>query len=83
MQDSLNRGESPFSSVALYALSRVLDDNNPEERALGITAGLVWGRAAVATIVYEDYGVSPGMRLGIRAAIAAGRSVEFRKIGTP
>ena len=40
----------------------------PEERQLGIEAGFEWGKAAEKTVVYEDYGVSRGMQLGIEAA---------------
>jgi hypothetical protein len=80
LRDSLNRGESPLASHLLYAQPGVLDDTIPEERALGIEAGLAWGKAAEASVVYVDRGVSPGMRQGINRARAEGRRVEFRSL---
>lgn len=78
MLDSLQRGEAPMASHLLYTL--VLDDTDPEQREAGIKAGLAWGPAAEATVVYIDLGVSPGMERGIRRAEAEGRYVERRSI---
>jgi hypothetical protein len=78
MRDCLKRGEAPYASHLLYTQPGVLADRLPEERKLGIEAGLAWGRLAAATVVYADYGVSPGMEQGIRRAEAAGRPVEMR-----
>jgi len=78
MLDCLGRDEAPFLSALLY--TQVLDDAEPDERKLGIGAGLVWGASAEATVVYEDRGISHGMRLGIERAHAAGRDVIFRKL---
>lgn len=78
MHDSLRRGEAPFVSALLY--TRVLDDTVPEYRSLGIAAGLEWGDVAEATVVYEDLGISPGMRQGIERAERAGRPVEYRRL---
>jgi hypothetical protein len=78
MRDCLDRGEAPFASHLLY--TQVLDDQQPHERTLGIQAGLVWGEAAHATVVYTDLGISPGMMLGMRRAGIAGRPVEYRQI---
>lgn len=78
LRDCLKRGEAPFASHALYTQEGVLDDTVPEERALGIEAGLVWGRQADATVVYMDRGVSEGMKLGIERAKSEGRPVERR-----
>lgn len=80
MRDSLLRGEAPAASHLLYTQEGVLDDGNPAERALGIEAGLAWGRAAEATVVYEDMGVSRGMLQGIARAMAEGRPVERRLV---
>ena len=79
MLDSLQRGEAPFLSHLLY--TQVLDDNNITERAKGIQAGLEWGNKADMTIVYRDYGMSPGMRLGKLTAADCGRPIEERSIG--
>lgn len=77
--DSLSRGEAPLASHLLY--TQVLDDLKPDDRQLGIDAGLAWLRLADASVVYTDFGISRGMQLGIDAARAAGIPVEFRKIG--
>lgn len=78
LHDCLLRGEAPFASHAIYTQAGVLDDTVPEERSLGIEAGLVWGRQAEATVVYCDRGVTEGMRLGILRAHEEGRPVEHR-----
>ena len=80
MRDALSRGEAPLASHALFAMSGVLCDALDEERALGIAAGLEWGDVAEATVVYEDLGISPGMRQGIERAEQAGRPVEYRRL---
>jgi len=80
LRDSLHRGEYPIASHLLYTQPGVLDDDVPEERALGIEAGLSWGELADETVVYVDRGISPGMQGGIDRALAAGRSVQFRNI---
>jgi hypothetical protein len=79
VRDSLHRGEAPMASHLIYAQPGVLADDVPEERALGIEAGLSWGRVADATVVYTDYGVSAGMQTGIDRAKAEGRPVELRE----
>jgi hypothetical protein len=80
MRDSLARGEAPFASHAMYALTGVLNDDDPAERLLGIAAGLTWARGAELTAVYQDYGISPGMELGIENAMTEGRRVTYRTI---
>ena len=80
VRDSLLRGEAPIASHLLYTQPGVLDDQVPDERRLGIAAGLAWRVAAEATVVYRDLGVSPGMEHGIRAALAAGLPVEYRNL---
>lgn len=78
MRDSLQRGEAPFASHLLY--TQMLDDAIPEERTLGIDAGLAIGANAEATVVYEDLGVSRGMQYGIDHAVELGRPIERRKL---
>ena len=80
MRDCLKRGEAPFASHLLYTQPGVLDDLVPDERALGIEAGLAWGTMADKTVVYTDLGISRGMELGIVRARAAGRCVEMRTL---
>lgn len=80
MSDSLSRGEAPFASHLLYTQDGVLDDKQADERELGIAAGLSWAECADATIVYEDQGISDGMRLGIQHAKEAGREIVYRTL---
>jgi hypothetical protein len=78
MLDCLGRNESPIASHLL--LTQVLNDDVPAQRQLGIDAGLAWGAAAHATVVYTDLGVSHGMAQGIGDAVANRRPLEYRQI---
>ena len=80
MKDCLLRGEAPFASHVLYTQPNVLNDKDPYERHLGITAGFAWRDVADLTVVYTDYGISPGMQLGIDNSKKMGIPIEFRKI---
>lgn len=80
MLDCLMRGEAPFASHALYTQPGVLDDENENEREIGINAGLAWHTAADAVVVYGDLGTSRGMRIGIDHAEASGVPVEIRSL---
>jgi hypothetical protein len=81
VHDSLLRGESPIASHLLYTQPGVLDDDKPEERAAGIAAGHAWLPVASLSVVYEDYGISRGMTMGIEMARTHGIVVEKRTIG--
>lgn len=83
MADSLKRGEAPLASHLLYTQPGILDDNNPSERSLGITAGFAWGDKADLVAVYTDRGISGGMMQGIEVAAIRGVPVEFRSIAVP
>lgn len=78
MADCFKRGEAPFASHLLY--TQCLDDNIPEERELGINAGLLWAKKADLTVVYTDYGISEGMKHGIMNAMYEGRTIDYRRI---
>lgn len=80
MRDSIMRGEAPYASHLLYTQPGILDDKNTAERAGGIERGLLWGRAAEATVVYHDLGISSGMKVGIARANQEGRPVEYRSL---
>lgn len=80
MRDCLLKGEAPYASHLLYTQDKVLDDNITEERALGIEAGLYWGKCADKTVVYTDRGISKGMEYGIERAKQENRLVEFRSL---
>jgi hypothetical protein len=80
IRDSLLRGESPIASHLLYTQAGILDDNIPEERQLGIDAGLAWKKVADGSVVYVDLGITSGMKYGIAQAQAQGLLVEIRSI---
>lgn len=80
MRDCLLRGETPYASHLLYTQPGVLDDLIPEERNLGIEAGLVWGSFAKKTVVYQDRGISKGMEYGIERAKRENREIEYRNL---
>ncbi len=80
VRDCLARGEAPYASHLFFTQPGILDDDKPAERTLGIEAGLAWGAAADATVVYQDLGFSSGMRLGIARAEEQGRPVEYRSL---
>lgn len=80
LRDCFLRGELPFASHLLYTQDGILDDDIPEERALGIDAGLAWGESAEKTVVYTDLGISKGMQYGIANAQSLNRPVEYRTL---
>ena len=81
MHDSLvSHGEAPFASHALYTQPGVLDDRSPEERLLGIEAGLAWGERADYVVVYMDLGITPGMQIGINTAVKNGKRLIYRSV---
>jgi hypothetical protein len=82
MRDCLQRNEAPYASHLLYTQEGVLEDSIPEERTLGIEAGLLWGEAADLTVVYTDLGISSGMELGVERARTCGRPIEYRTLET-
>lgn len=81
VRDAVLRGESPIASHLLFTQPGILNDDIPEERQLGIDAGLAWRAVAEASIVYTDLGISTGMTYGIKAAGDSGIPVEYREIG--
>ena len=83
VRDSLLHGESPIASHLLYTQPGILRDDVPDERQLGIEAGLAWRFVAEASVVYQNLGITPGMRRGIEAAEAAGIPVEYRNLALP
>jgi hypothetical protein len=80
VRDSVLRGEAPIASHLLYTQAGILDDNVPEERNLGIAAGLAWLIHADAMVLYIDQGMSPGMRAAMREAQIHGVPTELRSI---
>jgi hypothetical protein len=80
MHDCFLRGEAPYASHLLYTQPFVLDDNIPEERDLGIHAGLLWGGMAAKSVFYTDLGLSSGMKYGKENAEKALRPTEDRTL---
>lgn len=74
--DCLRREESPIASHLL--LTMVLDDDNREERALGVSAGHSWVEAADAVVFYLDRGMSQGMIQALIRANELETPMEFR-----
>lgn len=79
--DSLRRGEAPTCSHLLYPQPGVLDDSAPDERELGMLAGLAWGDMADARVVYVDRSISAGMARAIKRSKQIGQVVEYRTLG--
>jgi hypothetical protein len=80
LADCLSRGEAPYASHLLYTQPGVLCDDTPEERALGIEAGLSWGRVASKAVFYVDLGISPGMRLAAERHHENGTPIQVRRL---
>lgn len=60
------RGQAPIASHLLGP--QVLDDNEPDERAMGMHAGWAWMRHAEGIVVGIDFGISAGMKSAIERA---------------
>ena len=82
MADCLRRGEAPIASHLLYTQPGVLDDHVPEERRLGINAGLAWGLVADMAVFYQDLGWSPGMEGAWERHRGNGLDVEKRYLAS-
>lgn len=76
----VNRGEAPFGSHLNYTQPGVLDDTIPAERTAGMEAGKALESLLTKSVFYIDRGFSGGMVWGLRAALDAGRSIEFRSM---
>ena len=80
MRDSLMRGEFPLASHLLYTQDKILNDDNPSERALGIKAGFEWGLYADKVAMYVDNGISKGMEQAEDYWRGRGKVIEIRRI---
>lgn len=78
--DSINRGELPFASHLLYTQVGILDDNNQEQRDLGITLNLEMIRRANLVAAYVDKGLSNGMIKALEYAQDQNVRIEYRKL---
>jgi hypothetical protein len=85
IRDCLNRGETPYASHRMLAGPEgALDDADPDQRALGIEAGLdmakVLTKAGGTVVVYVDYGYSEGMLKALSVYRKRGGKWEERRI---
>jgi len=77
---SLSIGEAPIASHLLYTQDGILNDENEDERKLGIDAGLAWKEVAELHVFYIDFGISQGMQYAINYATENNIEIEYRKI---
>jgi len=80
VRHSLARGEAPIASHLLYTQKGILNDEQEDERALGIDAGLAWKEVAEGQMFYIDFGISRGMQYAIDYATKNNIEIEYRKI---
>jgi hypothetical protein len=78
MHDCLRRGEAPYASHLL--MTQLLDDEVPGHRALVMKVGFAWGEVAELAVVYQDLGISGGMRVGIEHHTYQGTKIEYRQL---
>lgn len=76
MIDCMRRDEAPYASHLL--LTQVLDDMSPEERKRGMEIGFAWGAVGELAAVYQDLGISGGMKQGIALHEKNGIPVVYR-----
>jgi len=79
MRWCLDKGLDPCASPLLYTQDGVLDDDDPEDRELGIDSGFEWAAHADAAVFFLDYGMSRGMSYAMEHWLEQGkRIVEVR-----
>jgi hypothetical protein len=82
IRDSLSRGEIPWASHAMLALTRALYEEDPDQRQEGIDLNkqLIKSEAIKLVVLYEDFGISRGMKEALIWSRIHGKPVEFRTI---
>jgi hypothetical protein len=81
LRDSLLRGEAPFASHLLYTQPKVLDDDVPIERKLGIESGFAFKHIEGAlTAFYIDRLWSSGMKEALMYCKRYGLAYTIRKL---
>ena len=82
VKDCVLRGEIPFASHLFFTQPGILDDTKFIERGLGILAGkrLTDHLPDIKTVVYQDLGISEGMKGGVEHAERRGRKIEYRRL---
>ena len=74
------RQESPYLSHLLLTQSGITDDTDSLQRKRGVEYGRWFIPRCDLTAVYEDFGISEGMQLGINISEYFGVPVEYRKL---
>jgi hypothetical protein len=74
--ECLVRGENPFAPHLYF--TQFLDDSDPKDRQLGMTAGREWMVCCAAAVCYVDRGISSGMRDDLNYALQLTLPIEFR-----
>lgn len=80
VRDCLLRNESPIASHLLFTQEKILRDEIPEERSLGIRAGLTWIRVADYSVFYTDKHWSPGMMGALHECLKGGYDFRIRSL---
>lgn len=70
-----------FAPYASHVYTQWLDDNDPDQRTLGIQAGFAWAQGVQDVFIGTDLGVSAGMELGLKVHRAAGRTIHEVTLG--
>lgn len=71
---AISRGCAPYAPH-LY-LTKVLNDEKPEERQKGIEAGLAYLEVCDEVWICGNCGISEGMKTELRAAMKAGKPIK-------
>ena len=78
VKDCVERGESCFASHLFFTQEGILDENNKEERELGIELGYDIMERADIVAIYHNLGFSAGMLKAITRASQLNKPIEFR-----
>lgn len=76
--DCIERGETPIATHLLY--TQVLNDDNNELRASGLTLHSNLMSVIDKVVIYEDFGISSGMQKAVDEADELGKEIEYRKL---
>jgi hypothetical protein len=80
MADCLKRDESVFASHLLYTQPGVLDDDQADERHLGLIAGRRFMAVCDKAVCYVDRGISSGMHGDLEEALRLKTPINFRRL---
>ena len=76
---ALDQCYSPYASHLFF--TQFLDDSIPEQRRLGIEAGMTWGRFNSDRLFFVDRGFTEGMVYGFRESKKQGQRSKVIKLG--